>query len=121
MMHKMSIARVLSCFLFLSFASHASSAGLKIGSLDMRPGQSAELIVDFQGDGKIVGYSGYLLPDSARLALPPVGTILPSTAGYICKRVSETRIVVISESLTSQPLPANVRGVRRMRYLGRAR
>ena len=36
---------------------------------------------------------------------------MPSTPGYICKRISETRIVVISESLTSQPLPANVRGV----------
>ena len=36
---------------------------------------------------------------------------MPSTTGYICKRISETRIVVISESLTSQPLPANVRGV----------
>ena len=36
---------------------------------------------------------------------------MPSTAGSICKRISETRIVVLSESLTSQPLPANVRGV----------
>ena len=73
MMHKFGIARSLSCFLFLSFASHASSAGLQIGSLDLRPGQSAALVVDFQGDGKIVGYSGYVLADSARLALPPVG------------------------------------------------
>ena len=34
--------------------------------------QSLSLI--FKADGKIVGYSGYVLADSARLALPPVGT-----------------------------------------------
>ena len=109
MMHKLSTARALGCLLSLSLFSHcASAAGLQIGSLDLRPGQSAELVVDFQGDGKIVGYSGYVLADTARLALPPVGTIMPSTAGYICKRISETRIIVISEILGSQPLPANI-------------
>ena len=50
MMHKLSIARALGCLLSLNLVYlYANAAGLQIGSLDLRPGQSAELVVDFQG------------------------------------------------------------------------